>query len=328
MDNFFSKRLLAPFIMMSCAIGVNSVSAESRFNDVWQQVKSDPYEVLPQHKVTLESFISVDFSKFPFFRDTLTERSIDTIKNDADLLPYFKKTLHANGVCLKGSWNITEATPYSGYFSSGSQGLIIARASTALSATQRHEERAFGLAGKIYPTNDEHHATALPTANFFTIENLGGIQRDYFLDAKNTNDIIQISPTMTVFMNTLVGARVAAAFMTGDQSGLATALIRELYPVAELDILEGEQTNEPVWLKIVGSESTPRILRDDFRDELNIENYPSGIMMDIMVATEGSRFGEKEWQKIGYILFDDTVASNSCDHRLHFHHPKSRIFRG
>jgi len=32
----------------------------------------------------------------------------------------------------------------------------------------------------------------------------------------------------------------------------------------------------------------------------------------------------KNWQKIGTITLDTSTISNSCDHRLHFHHPKFR----
>jgi hypothetical protein len=63
---------------------------------------------------------------------------------------------------------------------------------------------------------------------------------------------------------------------------------------------------------------------DDFRDELNLANYPQGLRFSISVASKGSRFGGKEWQKIGYIEVQETVASESCDHRLHFAHPRAR----
>ena len=32
-------------------------------------------------------------------------------------MPYFQKLGHPNGVALTGTWNITEKSPYSGYFS-------------------------------------------------------------------------------------------------------------------------------------------------------------------------------------------------------------------
>lgn len=316
-----SKFLLSFIIILSIS---GTSYSDSKFSETWGQVKSDPYWIMPQYIVSVENFFGLDFTKFPFiWRNKLQDRSYQTLEDSTDISPYFDKVLHSNGICLKGTWDITEETDYTGYFASGSSGLIIARVSTALSATKQWEERAFGLAGKIYPTQDENHTTPLQTANFFTIENLGGIRRDYFLDAQNTNDIIQISPTLTALLQAPLGIMVADAFGNAD-GPLTTALIRELYPVAELDKPQGVSTKQPVWLKITGSAETPRVLKGDFRNELKIENYADGISMDIITADTGARLGEKEWRKIGTIRFDDSTVSNSCDHRLHFQHPLTR----
>jgi hypothetical protein len=59
---------------------------------------------------------------------------------------------------------------------------------------------------------------------------------------------------------------------------------------------------------------------DDFRDELKIENNKK-LIFEIAVANQELK-GQKEWQSIGTITFDASVSSYSCDHRLHFHHPK------
>jgi hypothetical protein len=66
--------LLTPLVA-GCLLSATQASAESRFADVWQQIKSDPYSVLPQHEVTLASFVEVSFRHFPFFHDALTESS-------------------------------------------------------------------------------------------------------------------------------------------------------------------------------------------------------------------------------------------------------------
>ena len=101
-------------------------------------------------------------------------------------------------------------------------------------------------------------------------------------------------------------------------------LILELYPLREMGLAPGATANTPVWMKITGAADMPRIKAADFRDELNIANYPNGLRFDISVANKGTRFGGKEWQTIGFIEFTDSVVSDSCDHRLHFAHPKSR----
>jgi hypothetical protein len=300
------------------SIGAAQDSYEgSLFHDVWGQVASDPYSVLPQDEVKVSKF-------FVGLKDILLENSKRTLSNQSDLLPYFEKLVHPNGICLKGTWNITEPNPYTGAFRQGTQHKIIARASTALTNTKAEGNRAFGFAGKIYPTADEMHEQPLKTANFFTIEDLGGRRKKYYLDSVNTNDIIRISPTFTAFMKGLEGLVVGRDFPLAEGSNLQTALIRELYPISELGLKEGENAVTPIWLKIEAAEGLPRIDESDFRDELNIANYPDGLRFNIAVASEGSRFGDKAWQTIGFIDVEDTIVSDSCDHRLHFAHPRAR----
>jgi len=47
----------------------------------------------------------------------------------------FRRLLHANGICMTGVWEVTEETPYSGYFRKGSRGLMIVRYSTCCTET-------------------------------------------------------------------------------------------------------------------------------------------------------------------------------------------------
>jgi hypothetical protein len=285
----------------------------SSFNQVWSEVASDRYASLPHYEVTTASF-------FGFLQDKLLDASRRTLSDHSDLLPRFRKLLHPNGICLAGTWHITEATPYTGLFRQGTQALMIARASTALTPTRRDEYRAFGFAGKLFPTTDPDQV--VPTANFVTIENLGGTLRDHYLDALNTNDIINIATTPELFLNSVVGGAVAAAFLTADKTlDTSQITLRQLYPIAQAGEADPTQAVSPFWLKITGSLDVPRYDADDFRDELHVANYPGGLRFDIWVANVGSRTGDKSWQKIGYIDFTDDAASDSCDHRLHFHHP-------
>jgi hypothetical protein len=287
----------------------------SSFAAVWSEVKSDPYSQLPHYQVTLGSF-------FGFLVNHLYDASRRTLSDHSDLLPEFRKLVHPNGICFAGTWNITQPTLYTGAFLPGSR-LIIARASTALTATERGQYRAFGFAGKIFPTNDPHRT--VPTANFFTIEDLGGTLRDYYLDAENTNDIIHITLTPETFLNSPIGVAAATAFLRADQTlDLTQILVRQLYPLAEAGEPDPAQAKAPMWLKITGSADVPRIVANDFRDELRVANYPSGLRFDIWIADEGTRLGAKNWYKIGYIDVNDDALTDSCDHRLHFHHPPFR----
>jgi hypothetical protein len=44
------------------------------------------------------------------------------------------------------------------------------------------------------------------------------------------------------------------------------------------------------------------------------------MVMDILVSENR----DQGWDKIGFIEFEAGIASDSCDHRLHFSHPKFR----
>src|ERR1051325_8617917 len=86
----------------------------------------------------------------------------------------FRRLLRPHGVCVTGVWEITESTSYSGYFQKGRQGLVVARFSAGLTMTLRGRRRSYGLALKLFPTADEHHAELLPTANVLLADDLGG----------------------------------------------------------------------------------------------------------------------------------------------------------
>ena len=91
----------------------------STFKEVRDQVFSDPYTVLPQQRVTFRSF----FRGFTNVLFQATQRALD---DPSDIIPYHHKLVHPNGCALFGTWNITEKTPYTGYFTQGSKALIAA----------------------------------------------------------------------------------------------------------------------------------------------------------------------------------------------------------
>lgn len=290
----------------------------SRFADVWGTVRSDPHAVLPHYRVTLASF-------FDGIVNRLLVDSQRTISDRSDLLPPFQKRLHPIGVCLSGRWRITEANPYTGYFQKGSEALIIARASTALGEERRGEARSFGLAGKLFPTTDPDHSKPLQTANFFLIENLAGTYTPHFLDAEQTSDILFIAPRPGALFRGPLGAVALHAFATADETlDLTRPFVRQLYPVAELGQVAGAKQHAPRYLKVVGSPTTPRVDELDYREELDMDHYEDGIHFDIYVADRGIRGGPKDWKYLGDIHFTESVASDSCDHRLHFAHPPWR----
>jgi hypothetical protein len=136
----------------------------------------------------------VSFGPNQFFR--ASERTLDS---GADLRwgsdgKGVRRLVHPNGVCLIGRWRITEPTDYSGYFSTGSAALAIARYSTCCAETRRGSTRSLSMVGKLYPTTDPNHVEPLRTANFMTQEDIGGSQTDFINDVELRNAPIPRSP--------------------------------------------------------------------------------------------------------------------------------------
>lgn len=320
----------------------------SRYAEVKKAVFSNPYQKvwgapnepsLPQYEVT---FKRVYEGILPCGKpDQLKQASIRTVDTFADLRwgkegKGFRKLVHTNGVCLTGIWEITEDNEFSGYFKKGSQGLVIARVSCATTATTRGKLRAFGLAGKLYPTLDENHEELLKPASFFTAERITGSRALHITDVEMTNAFaVKVLETENI-PTALVAIRAGRVFGKVDVSGI----VRQLYQIAELNKEPGEATNTPEFMRLKASESHLVIDEKDFRDETLSHIFDSDnptpqrtLSYDISVANEGKEEGNpltglkviiNNWQKIGTLTFDNGVASYNGDFVLHFHHPAWR----
>jgi len=124
----------------------------SRFSDVVTALFANPYQrvwggasepPLPVYDVTLKNVFGGLFARSDLFRKA-SERALDS---GADLRwgPHrkgFRRLVHPNGVCLIGTWRITEPTSYSGYFANGSTALAVARYSTCCTDTHRGGTRS------------------------------------------------------------------------------------------------------------------------------------------------------------------------------------------
>jgi len=276
---------------------------------VWSEVKNsgnyNPAQ-LPSFKAGLGDFLS-------WTVENIRQAASRTISDRQDILPHFQKLVHANGICFAGEWNITEKNPYTGYFSQGSQGNIIVRASEASGSPTVGNFRAFGIAGKIYPTLSAN--TVSKTANFFTIDDLGGTKTRHFTDTTLTNEP-PLSKNSTSAKGLSLVLTTASAFRLAD-SHISK---RQLYEISELGMTDPKTAHTPTWMLIRASSGTPRIERADFRNELELKNYGGQLDFDILVASKG----ETTWSKIGTIHLTDEALTSGCDHNLHFHHPKWR----
>lgn len=276
----------------------------SSAEEVWGEVNSSPYLTLPKHKI---SYISL----LKGFKSKIKQSANRTLNNKLDILPYFDKLAHPNGVCLKGTWNIVEENPYSGLFKQGSKAIIISRSSVALSRTTVGSNRGFGLAGKIFPTLDE--TKKVQTANFFLVDDLGGTKAPNYTGVEMTNEP-KVSKTLAVISHLAYSIKLAITFGKADSN----PGIRQLYQISEMN--EDKEVITPKWM-MVKARQGQNINERDFRDELNMDNRAKNLFFDIYTTSTGNK-NKKNWKKLGYIEFTESIASESCDHRLHFNHPK------
>ncbi|MBC7711946.1 MAG: hypothetical protein H7177_01305 [Rhizobacter sp.] len=283
--------------------GENPVTTSST---VINEMKLYEQNRLPHYEVTSDKFIMGGINR-------LLDRATRTLKETDDYYPRLEKLVHSNGACFTGTWNITEATPYSGYFKKDTTGLFIGRASTALSETERGDARGFGFAGKIFPTLDKE--AVVSTANFFLVDVLMGTQRNRFMDSGLTNN-----PSLGFRPSVLkLALKIMKVFKAVDSD----PTYRQVYPISEMGLVAGEKVKTPKFMMIKTDKSSVRNDDTDFRDELNIrKNHPNGIKFNILVNDESKDQEASQWKKIGFIQLDESTVSYGCDRRLHFAHPK------
>jgi len=334
--------------------GIEAMAAEdrayagSRFQEVRDAVFANPYPGIwdadgrmPTYEVTLKRILAgILPGGRPFhFRDA-TARTVDS-RADLRWGPDrrgFRRLLHPNGICLAGTWEITEATPYSGYFRAGSRALALARYSTCCSEPRRGHTRSLALVGKLYPTTDPEHPTPLRTANFITQEDIGGDVTAYINDARLLN-----APNVTASRR---GGAIGVFLVTGAVFGRVDRepTQRQLYDIAELGKPDGEATRAPAFMRLLVADEQPRIEGTglDFRDEIMRQILDRGdrvprrrLTFHVEVTDEGTTSGPPfrvrrtftGWRRIGALTFDDAVASYNGDFVLHFHHPTWRTDR-
>jgi hypothetical protein len=324
--------------------------AGSRFSEVRDAIFGNPYQKvwgaggeppLPLYQVTLASVLRglLQSGRSYVFRNA-AERAVDSradLRWGADRKG-FRRLVHPNGICLTGTWSITEANPYSGYFSQGSRGLIVGRYSTCCGNTRRGEARSLSLVGKLFPTTDPNHAEPLCAASFITQQDLGGDYTDYVNDAELRN-----APDTSAWRRGL-GLPVLLISGIVFQQVDREPSIRQLYEIAELGKGRDTPTRTPQFMRLRVAAGQPRIdgAGLDFRDEIMAQIFDRGdpqpkrvLAFDIEVTDEGSTSGPSafqrrtfgSWHRIGSLKFDNAVASYNGDFVLHFNHPTWRSDR-
>src|SRR6185436_10368520 len=299
--------------------------AGSRYRDVVDALLANPYQKvwgregeppLPDTDVTIKTVFGGLLSRGrpPRF-ERASERSLDSA---ADLRwgpdrKGFRRFLHPDGVCLLGRWQISEDTPYTGYFSRGSSALV----------------------GTLFPTTDPDHAAPLRTANFITQEDIGGTNTVSINDAELRN-----APDVTVFRRGPAGTiliKVASVFQRVDQQ----PTIRQVYPIAELGKPADRPTRAPQFMRLRVAPGQPVIpgATLDVRDEVMAHIFDRGdpapkrtLTFTIETTDEGKTSGSPfrvrrtfaNWRRIGTMVFDNAVISYNGDAVIHFTHPTWR----
>jgi hypothetical protein len=321
--------------------------AGSRFSEVRDALFAKPYysvwgaageAPLPVHPGTLRN---VARGLLPLGRPWgLLQAAARTVDSEAELRwgsdgKGFRRLLHPSGVCLTGRWEVTEPTPYTGYFRQGSRGLLIARYSTCCTETRRGHSRSLALVARLYPTTDPGHAEPLRAASIITQEDLGGERTDFINDAE-----LRSAPDNHTWRR---GAGLPILLLTGLALMRADRQpsIRQLYEVAELGTPFGEPTRSPEFFRLVVDEHQPRIEGAglDFRDEVLGQIYDRGdpapkreLVFHVEVSDEGTtrnlRLVEtrdiRNWRRIGRMVFTEAAASYNGDFVFHVHHPTWR----
>jgi hypothetical protein len=313
--------------------------AGSRFREVVDALGANPYQRvwggagepdLPVYEVTLAPVASRHFRK-------ASERTVDS---GADLRwgpdrRGSRRIVHPNGICLTGRWNITQETPYSGYFRKGSSALCIARYSTCCTETRRGHTRSLSMVGKLYPTTDPSHPEPLRTANFMTQDDIGGSDIAFINDVELRNapntTVSRRGPGAPILLAT------AVAFVKVDQR----PTIRQLYPIAELGKSAEEPPRAPEFMRLLVDANQPRIPGDDidFRDEVMAQIFDRGdptpkrtLTFHIELTDDGETTGPpteerrtfRNWRRVGTLVFDNAILSYNGDFVIHFSHPTWR----
>lgn len=321
--------------------------AGSRFRDVVDALLANPYQQLwgregepplPDEAVSIRSVFG---GLLAIRQSNRFERaSVRSLDSGADLRwgadgKGFKRLLHPNGVCLIGRWTITEETPYTGYFSRGSEALLIARYSSGGGGNRRSQIRSLAMVGKLFPTADPDHALPLRTASFITQEDIGGTRTFAINDA-----LLRNAPDVTVFRRGPAGTlliKVASVFRRVDKQ----PTMRQLYPIAELGKPATEPTRAPAYMQLRVAPGQPVIPGDDLdcRDEVMSHVFDPGdptpkrtLTFTIEVTDEGQTRGTpfrvrrtfERWRQVGTIVFDNAVVSYNGDCVINFTHPTWR----
>jgi hypothetical protein len=266
------------------------------FNEVKAAAFDNPYHgPLPHHR-------GLRPGRFLRFLNDSARNLIDR----RDVLPYYDKLIHANGISFTGVWRIDTESPYTGYFAKGSEGLVVARGSVAGPQLEAGQRRAFGYGAKIFPTMDPDAKVA--PGNLVTVTKLSGEKIRHIVDYAPTN-----APQVGLDPGANLVNRVIFRLMDTRPGW------RQLYPISTLGMPDDAYVRTPDLLMLKIAENTPRVDARDFREELRLEHYPG---RKLAYTVNVKDWDDSVWTRIGTLEFDDYAIAEGGDKRLHFWIPR------
>lgn len=290
----------------------------SRFESLKSVIFDQPYSQLPQYKVKKRFFGAEKKAD----ENKLLEAAKRTFENTDDLieLPTNNKLLNANGICFSGTWTINQESKYSGLYKKGSNVAAIVRASVALSGTTQKNKRGFGMAIKLLP-NDLGEQ---PSLNAFVLHSMGGTITKHVLDLKMDNE--PPLGRLPKFSDLSTALRLRRDLEKADKEYGAEKPDASFRPVTVFSEYKSLDPVSPRWLRLSAMDEQ-RVDQNDFRDELNIENYSENLIRyQIEVAGDNNNTDQKkknaQWQRIGILKLTQSITSPACDLNLHFQHPR------
>lgn len=301
------------------------------FDALRTQVFSDPYDERPTY--------TVDRSLFGKSGDRPENKVLAAARRslqwEGDLFdfPQGQKIFQANGICFSGYWRIAQSSPYTGLYQQGTEVPVIVRASVALSSPLQKHKRAFGMAIKLFP--DHTADNKVKTQNVFVMHSLGGRKIKHVLDL--TLDNAPKLGALPPFGQWRTMLRLQRDFERADRESskdkarVAFRSVSELASVSERSNSLVVDPQAPTWLRLRAQSTIPRVDKEDFRDELDLHNYPNEQLVweiEVGINPEDKKDGKTanknkaEWLSIGKLTVDASVVSKTCDQRLHFKHPR------
>jgi hypothetical protein len=310
-------------ILFSTLLLSSNLYARS-FNEVRDEIFMSPLSELP----AIEGISAAGVAR-AFFTHTgeIVRRSRATFIERDDFREPRPKLLHPRGVCTDATWKITEESQATGLFAKGTELPAIVRFSsgTSDSAYPTESGRIFGFAAKIFPTLDLDED--VETLNIQTLDT-DGFDRTFRKRFFHEDDGQAVTFTNVAPAQSTFGKLLATFFDRFDLSNF----VRPVYPLAQIDAHQQRVAEPKIPYEIhfvANFQARTDTVPADFRDDLM--THPGQLSLDIIIRSfepEKRRRGrfapiKNIDKKIGVLTLHDRVVSDSCDLKLHFHHPKN-----